>query len=126
MVEILEEEKIPLSADELSSLLEYLRGIVIAERMKEPGLSLIIAYREPERFRYMSLARLAQIKGRIFVGQGVIAVRGGVLPNVFIEDLMAGYFSLSMLDEFGIVREEVVEGLLRKHFLPALIRISRR
>ncbi len=111
MVKLVEECKLGISVKEIQGVLKAVARRAVALGLKDPAPLVIYVYcKSPPK-------GLIEVSRGVLVGEGVVAIRGNVLPNLAYEELILGFISLSLLETFGTVDRKYAESFTKTHYL---------
>lgn len=103
--------EISIGLDEISSIFLAAERVVVSLGLKPPKIYLVRVFcrREPKD--------MIKVDEGVYVDLGVIAVRGGVLPNVMYDELIKGYIALALIETYKSLDKELVEKISGKYYL---------
>jgi len=111
MVELVVGCELSVDESEVKSVLEATVGLLTSRGLERPTLYYIYVYCK-ERPR-----GLIRVRPGVYVGHGVLAIKGGVLANIAFEELISGLVALSLLETAGVIDREFVEEFTKENFL---------
>lgn len=114
MVELVAECDLGVTLGELERFIGAVQRFLASRGLKIPHLHVVYVYcnRVPKG--------LKRVMPGVYVGEGIVCVRGNVLANVAYEQILAGLIALSLFDTFGAVHTQLLRRLVREALIPVL------